>query len=434
MKGCRLGLVSLVLAGVALVPASSHAAGTRRTTVFLDFGGGAIGPGDDSSLGQATCVPAEFVYPMFLGSERASEQALAEARRLAAPFGIRVVGERPPAHLPYTHVRVGGDPATLNLDPKLNGLSCDVDCDDASHRDTVFMFADKWVASAVLPEDAEADRALQVGRIAMHEAGHAWGLEHAGASGSVMARFPGTGEATFVDGCLELDIDDEVECPLARERYCPEGQQDARAELLGLFGDGAPDVVVPHAAIVWPPDGHVMLPGETLAVELEVGDDHAGFGWMLEAPELGWEHLGREGEGTTLELVVPEGRFTLRLEVIDHDRNVGEAEVVIEASWPAEEEPGPPGPTAACACTGAGQASSSTWWAMLGVLVLRRRRASRLAPAHCDPTRRQRRLRIRQEPGHHREVHPVSLAMLGMQPCEVARTPHRQVSLRRVSL
>jgi hypothetical protein len=371
-----LGLLAIVGASTIAVPV--HAAGPRRTTVFLDFGGGLVGPGDDSSLGQATCVPTEFLYPIFLGSERASEVALAEARRVVAPFGIRVVGERPPAHLPYTHVRIGGDPSTLGLDPKLNGLSCDVDCDDVSHRDTVFMFAEKWVASAALAEDDEDQRAAQVGLIAMHEAGHAWGLEHAGASGSVMARFPSTGAPEFLEGCETLDIDyDASECPAARERHCPEGEQDAHAELLALFGDGAPDVVVPQAVIVWPPDGHVMQPGETLSVEVEVGDDHEGFGWRLEVPELGWEHLGRDGEGTSLELVVPEGRFTLRLEVIDHDRNVGEAEAVVEASWPVvDEESQPPGPQASCACRSEGRRGGGAWWILLGVAALCRRRTA----------------------------------------------------------
>jgi MYXO-CTERM domain-containing protein len=374
----RLPWVLLVAAGLSLVPTLGHAAGPRRTTVFLDFGGGPVGPGDDSSLGQATCVPQEFVYPIFLGSERAAEIALAEARRVVAPFGVRVVTERPPAHLPYTHVRIGGDPAALSLDPKLNGLSCDVDCDDASHRDTVFMFSEKWVATAVIEALEEEARALQVGRIAMHEAGHAWGLEHAGGSGSVMARFPSVGDAQFVDGCQALDLDHEAsECPAARQRYCPEGQQDARAELLALFGDGEPDMVPPRAAILWPPDGHVMEPGQTLAVEVEVGDDHEGFGWILEVPELGWEHVARDAEDTTLELVVPEGRFTLRLEVLDHDRNAGEAEATFEARWPAQGEPEPPGPRAECACKGAGQGAASAWWGAIGLaLGLRRRRSS----------------------------------------------------------
>ncbi len=363
MSGGRLGLVLAV--GLALVPAASAAAGARRTTVFLDFGGGVLGPGDDSSLGQSACVPTQFIYPIFLGSERAAEIAVDEARRLLAPYGVRVVAERPPAMLPYTHVRVGGHPTTLGVDPKLNGLACDVDCDDQSPRDTVFMFAEKWVSSAVLAELEEDARAVQVGRIAIHEAAHAWGLEHAGASESVMARFPSTGEPSFVEGCLPLDLDGDSECPLARARYCGDGQQDAHAELLALFGDGAPDREPPHAEILWPPDGLVLVPGETLEVEVAVGDDHEGFGWRLEVPELGWEHVARDSADTTLSLVVPQGRFTLRLEVLDHDRNASEAEATIEARRLIDDEDAVPGPQAACACQEGAARWSGVWWVVL---------------------------------------------------------------------
>lgn len=372
--GVGLGLGLLVAA-----PEPQAVAGPRRTTVFLDFGGGLLSPGDDSSLGQATCASGEQVYPMFLGSERAAELAVAEARRLVAPYGVRVVSHRPPAHLPYTHVRVGGHPEALDIDPKLNGLACDVDCDDASHRDTVFMFAEKWVPGAVLDELEEEHRALQVGRIAIHEVAHGWGLEHAGASESVMARFPSTGQPRFVEGCLPLDLDHDSECPDVRARYCDGMQQDAHAELLALFGDGEPDTVAPHAAIVWPPDGHVLEPGQTLEVEVEVDDDHEGFGWRLEVPELAWEHVARDVDETVLALVVPEGRFTLRLEVLDHDRNVGQAEVTFEARWAEEEDGGDevPGPTAVCACKGAGQGSGA-WWSVSVLMLGARRRRRRV--------------------------------------------------------
>lgn len=368
--GRAMGLGAL--ACLALAPPIAAAAGPRRATVFLDFGGGVLRSGDDSSQGQASCVSGDFVYPIFLGSERAAELAVAEARRLVAPYGVRVVSQRPPAHLPYVHVRVGGHPEALDLDDKLNGLACDVDCDDRARRDTVFMFAEKWVPSAALAELDEAGRALQVGRIAIHEAGHSWGLEHAGGTESVMARFPSAGEPVFVDGCLPLDIDHDSECPQARGRHCAGVEQDAHAELLAMFGDGEADTVAPHAAIVWPPPGHVLEPGQTLTVEVEVGDDHEGFGWMLEVPELGWEHVPQEVDATTLELVVPEGRFTLRLEVLDHDRNVGEAEVTFEARWPEEAQPERAGPQAECACKGAGQGGAGAWWAVLA-LALRRR-------------------------------------------------------------
>ena len=47
------------------------------------------------------------------------------------------------------------------------------------------------------------------------------------------------GAPEFVEGCLMLDIDhDASECPAARERYCPEGEQDAHAELLAVSKAG----------------------------------------------------------------------------------------------------------------------------------------------------------------------------------------------------
>ncbi|MCX4239706.1 matrixin family metalloprotease [Paraliomyxa miuraensis] len=348
-------------------PDVAAAEGTRRATVYLDFGGGWLSSGSDSSLGQATCAGNPLRYPIFLGSERAAELAVAEARRLVAPYGVRVVSQRPPPHLPYAHVRVGGHPDALGLDPKLNGLACDVDCDDAAHRDTVFMFAEKWVPAAALEPLEEEARAVQVGRIAIHEVAHSWGLEHSGGTESVMARFPSAGVPGFVEGCMPLDLDHDSECPDARTRYCDEGHQDAHAELLALFGDGSADTVPPHAAIVWPPDGYVLEPGQTLEVEVEVGDDHGGFGWMLEVPELHWEHVARDVDETSLRLVVPQGRFTLRLEVLDHDRNVGEAEVSFEARWPEEGEQEPAEPSATCACR---QGGPGRWWIGWSGLVL----------------------------------------------------------------
>ncbi|MEM9462793.1 MAG: hypothetical protein AAGF11_52115 [Myxococcota bacterium] len=385
----RSGLaVAWVLLGVGS-PFEALAA-PRRTTVFLDFGGGPVGPGDDASLGQATCVGSEFLFPIFLGSERAADVARDEAQRLVAPYGVRVVTQRPPPHLPYTHVRVGGAPEDLTLDSKLNGLACQVDCDDRSPRDTVFTFADKWLDTAALTELDEYERAVQVGRISIHEAAHAWGLEHAGASESLMARFPSAGQPQFVVGCQPQDLDGESECPEVRTRYCPAGQQDADAELRALFGDGVPDTVAPTARIRWPPDGHVVEPGATVTVEVEVADDYEGFGWLLEVPQLDWQHIARDVEQTEVSLVVPAGRWTLRLEAIDHDRNIGEAVVNLEARSPEEVPVDEPlAPQSECACRSHGTAATS-WlclWLWLVVGAGRRRPVSAPAPAPGSPAR-----------------------------------------------
>lgn len=369
--GLGLGLV-LAMGGLADAPQPAAAVSARRHTVFLDFGGGELSPGEGPE--QATCVTSEFIYPIFLGSERAASIAVEEAQRLMAPYGVRVVGERPPSPLPFTHVRVGGEPLTLGLDPKLNGLSCDVDCDDQGRSDTVFVFADKWIERAWLPDEDEDYLAVQIGRISIHEAAHAWGLEHTGGSESIMSRFPSAAVPAFVEGCQELDIDGDAECPDVHSRHCSSGWQDAHAELLALFGDGTPDVTPPRAEILWPPDGLTLEPGDVLTVELEVADDHEGLGWLLEVPELDWQVESTEPGAHALELVIPEGRWTLHLVAIDHDRNLGEAEVVITAESAEAPLPPPAEPTAQCACRQTNDSSSSWGIALLLIALVRRRR------------------------------------------------------------
>lgn len=361
----------LALAGLGGAPTLAADVQPRRHTLFLDFGGGPLGPGD--GVGEATCVTSSFLYPIFLGSGRAAELALVEAQRVMAPYGVRVVGERPPSPLPFTHVRVGGEPLTLGLDEKLNGLSCEVDCDDGARLDTVFVFADKWIDRASLDEQDEDLLALQVGRIAVHEAAHAWGLEHTGGSESIMARFPSAAVPSFVQGCQALDLDHDTQCAESRTRHCPGGEQDAHAELLALFGDGSPDLSPPHAEIVWPPDGHALRPGDVLMVEVEVSDDHHSLGWSLEVPELQWRHESTEPGAHALELAIPEGTWTLRLEAIDHDRNVAEARAVITAEAIAEPPEGASESVARCACRSDGRPPWSGW-ALLLVLARRRRR------------------------------------------------------------
>ncbi|MEX1366920.1 MAG: hypothetical protein AB1Z98_27585 [Nannocystaceae bacterium] len=375
----RGGLVAVALAVLGASPAA--AAEPRRTTVFLDFGGGLLSPGQGG--GEASCVTGQFRYPMFLGSQRAAQLALDEARRLLAPYGVRVVGQRPPSPLPFTHVRVGGEPQTLGLDPRLNGLSCEVDCDDQLRPDTVFMFADKWVDRVTLSELEEDQLALQIGRIAIHEAAHAWGLEHTGGSESIMARFPTASVPSFVVGCQPLDLDEAAQCPQVHARTCPEGAQDADAELRALFGDGEPDTTPPQVEIVWPPDGLELRAGDELTVQVTVQDDYPGFGWVLEVPQLDWRHESIEPGEHELSLVVPQGRWTLELAAIDHDRNVGEAAVTFVATVEdAEVEEPVGGSQASCAC---GQGPGATggglaWLLLLGLGLTGRRRSIPAVP------------------------------------------------------
>ncbi|MEM7155882.1 MAG: matrixin family metalloprotease [Myxococcota bacterium] len=362
----------------------------RRATLFLDFGGGLLGGGQQA--GEASCVEGEaFTYPIFLGREHAADIAVEEARRILEPYGVRAVGEPPPPWLPFTHVRIGGSPGVLKLeDDRLNGLACTIDCGDEVHVDTVFVFADKWISHAVPNGEAERELALQVGRIAVHEAGHAWGLEHTGGSESVMARFPSVLSPVFTPGCQQLDLDSGVDeagdCGATHVGFCPAGTQNADAELLALFGSGEPDTVAPQARFVWPPDGLTLVPGETLEVEVEVTDDFGGAGWMLEVPELQWEHVPVDPSQTAISLVVPEGELTLRLEAMDHDRNFTEVEVHVSvvAEELVEEMDTGEGPQASCACRMPASPRAWSWWGLVaaGLLILRGRSRSRDATRH----------------------------------------------------
>ena len=55
---------------------------------------------------------------------------------------VRVVDERPPEHLPYTMVMVGGLPQALGLDDGVGGYACVIDCSDAIGRETVLVFGE----------------------------------------------------------------------------------------------------------------------------------------------------------------------------------------------------------------------------------------------------------------------------------------------------
>ena len=378
-------LASALLFAPEAMPTPVAGQAPRRATLFLDFGGGLLGSGQ--MAGQASCVEGEaFHYPIFLGREHAADIALEEARRILAPYGVRVVGEPPPSWLPSTHVRIGGSPGVLQLeDDKLNGLACDIDCGDQLHVDTVFVFADKWIDDAIPAGEAERELALQVGRIAVHEAGHSWGLEHTGGSESVMARFPSVLPPAFTLGCQELDLDSGIEesgeCGATHGDFCPPGTQNADAELLALFGDGQPDTQPPQARFVWPPDGLVMAPGDTLELEVEVSDDYGGAGWMLEVPQLEWEHIPADPSQTAISLVVPEGELTFRLEAMDHDRNFAEVEVHVSvvAEDVVEEMETSEGPQSSCACRMPSSPTRGSWWVVvgLGLLILRGRSRSR---------------------------------------------------------
>lgn len=391
----------LVLAGTQVVPRSALLPYVRdetrpveawdepphRTSIFLNFFGGELRNGTNASESEARCVAGSSVdYPGFRAGEQAALAIIQVFKDATAPFGIRILYEDfPPKHLPYSQVMMGGRPEVLGLPPGVLGLACNLDCGDVWWRDTTFAFT----------EASSSPNA--VGTTALQEAAHAWGLDHIDGAEHIMYPISSPGAKVWADGCTPYNASTGmIGCQATHERFCEPGAQDDVAELTAFFGPNSVDSEAPTVKMLAPQDGQMYTQGDTLRVEVEVDDNFLGFGWRLMVPELKQSLPVYDGR-TVWELPVPAmGEYTIRVEALDHDGNVGFAEArVYVDTVPGQtggdsEDPGDSegsestageGEDEGCSCrgdvairTGSGSASAGLL-GLLGALLIRRRRA-----------------------------------------------------------
>ena len=383
----------------------------HRSTIFLNFfGAEGMSPGTNSDLDQSSCLNSVMDWPGFNGTEQQALALIEVFERNMEPYGVRIAyEERPPSHLPYAMVMMGGSPGMLGLSGGVLGVSCSSDCADQWWRDTTFAFTD-----AINPNNAAT-----LGTTALHEAAHAFGMAHIDNPQRIMNPFVGGSEVTWANECTPYNAaTGGINCQPTHALFC-NGQdaQNSHAELLAYFGENSPDVEPPVVEILNPPDGMQLQPGDSVEVEVDVSDDHEGFGWRLVIPEVDQIAQAYTFQKKWQLSSLPEGVYTLRVEAMDHDRNEGSDEVTIYVGVepdPAETggesegdtegddsmggtdsgdagtdgvdsggsdtdatsadltEPDPEG----CACTSGGRGSKNPLWMMLGLLplVFRRRR------------------------------------------------------------
>jgi len=350
----------------------------HRATIYLNFYGAILEPGNNAALDQAPCIDQTLAYPGFPQSQQQAMALVQVFESLLEPFGIHVVWEeRPPAHLPYAMVMIGGKAEDFGLGSGILGLACEIDCGDSWWRDVTYSFAGgKDVTMA--------------GQVAVHEAAHAWGLDHIDDENCIMYPVANSVKRSWATECTPYNTSTgEVECQAAHDEICGEGagKQDSYAELMAIFGPSGQDDEPPEAVILAPEPGEMLTPDEPFTIEVEVTDNHQGFGWKLEIPEAEWEQVAYDQE-TTFEVTLPEGTYTLRVEAIDHDRNVGEDSITLhvgtipdgtgtETATDTGDAAALGEPVASCACGTGGRAVPWAWslW-LLACVALRPRRSA----------------------------------------------------------
>lgn len=407
--------------GFAQLPTPpQHAWSTEphRATIFLNFFGAELSSGTNAALDESPCVNGQMTWPGFSGTEQQALALIEVFERQMEPYGVRIAyEERPPAHLPYAMVMMGGTPQMLGLPAQVLGVSCSSDCGDRWWRDTTFAFTDN-----VNPNNAPV-----LGTTALHEAAHAFGLAHIGDSSKIMNPYVGSADVTWASTCTPFDdATGGINCQSTHDEFCEPGAQNTHAELLAYFGANSLDVEPPVVEILSPATDLELEVGANVEIEVEVSDDHDGYGWKLVIPEVGQEQIayGRETKWALNNL--PEGEYTVRVEAIDHDRNIGFDERKLYVGVPAPvggepdpdmEDPGAGGtdgdmdpdtddddPTDAmgdvpadepdpgvdpqgCACRARPSSAPPAWLALFGLFAVRRR-AARSRAGH--PPRRKR--------------------------------------------
>lgn len=305
-----------------IAPASAWEMPPHRATIFLNFfGTDSLSPGTNAALDESSCLQSEMAWPGFAGTEQQALALIDVFEVQMAPYGVRIAYDvRPPPHLPYAMVMMGGSPQMLGLGGGVLGVSCSSDCGDLWWRDTTFAFTD-----AINPNNAEV-----LGTTALHEAAHAFGLAHIGDPSKIMNPFVSGGNVTWGDACIPYDdATGGINCIPTHDEFCSGGAQNSAAELLAYFGENSPDVEPPTVEITAPADGTELEVGGSVMVEADISDDHEGAGWRLVIPEAGIESVAYTFEKGWPLGNLPEGVYTLRVEAIDHDRNEGSDEVVI---------------------------------------------------------------------------------------------------------
>ena len=296
------------------VPRTEQARSTHRGTLFIDFDGGTLTHGDWGPRGEVPCISGTFEYPAYFGTREQADTIVDTVRLGLRPFGIRVIaGDPPPDHLPYTTVFVGGTAEAIGLEGGVSGYACVVDCGDVWSRDVAFAF-----------DGSE----LAIARNVLHEAAHTWGLDHVVSLDALMHPFVAGG--MWAEECEPLSRETSaIACADRHVDYCEEGAQHSAAELHAVFGGPIAPVDPPTAIINAPATGTIHTLGEPIEIDVHITGSGGDPGARLVIDTLGWSRPLAPDE-TAVQIHLPAGSHTIRLDVIDQAARETSDEVEVE--------------------------------------------------------------------------------------------------------
>lgn len=304
----------------------------RPELLYVNFDGAVLqsGCGNDAHFDCSTLADVFDGYVGPYGGNLTQRMSILQATRDAlAPFGVRVVVDRPPDDVDYTMVLYGdlGDQGFAGIAPY-------IDCEDLHPGDTSFTqaFSGSNTGSTVI----------------LQEAAHTWGLEHVDSEDDILNPFKSAGQSQdFLDECLRIVANTELEptagvCNQIHSQFCEPGWQNSYREMELLFGPHIPDVEPPTLEITFPPDGATFVAPTTFALLGEVDDNlHPQF---YNVQIFLGDQLLEEKDDIGLDQVIsmpPPDEYNLRVVITDAEGNVAEDTVSFTILPEGSEQPAP---------------------------------------------------------------------------------------------
>jgi MYXO-CTERM domain-containing protein len=260
-------------------------------------------------------------------------------RKRIADFGITVTDQRPQSG-DYDMEMIGN---WEGANPDFAGIAPNIDCFDAEGGEVSF----------TLEASGSADG---IAEIVLQELAHTWGLEHVDEQQDLLYPTTQGTNKTFQDACHKIVEDTQLNetngyCNAVHTEFCDYGWQNSYQELLYVFGEAVPDTQPPGVTIVAPADGATIDGGN---VDLVIGllDDQSPavittdivlHSDALPAPVEAGGAYAAPSELTFPITDLPDGTYTLRVDVTDESENPAADEITFTVVGNPVEEPGDSG-------------------------------------------------------------------------------------------